>query len=171
MKSTPSEALIASHEDLIDTATTAILHTIANTATQAAKQGALSVETVQGLAHLASALSRTRGDQPQTNVAVGVQTQVVVSPEKHAEMQDKLARYHERLKQSEPARLATDRALLEQRARARAKETTVALPEPVSTPAEKPRAEDNSYLKGGVLRQAEWERRRRVWAYQQIANV
>jgi len=69
-----------------------------------------------------------------------------------------------------PERLASDRALLEQRAKARARETNIPLPDgPV--PEAKPKDEDDSYLNGGVLSQAEWERRRRVWAHQQIANV
>src|SRR5436305_12010138 len=55
-----ADAMDASREELLDTASTAILRAIAKTATEAAKKGALDVATVSELSQLANALARAR---------------------------------------------------------------------------------------------------------------
>src|SRR5262249_25147475 len=140
-----------------------LMTALAKAAQKAGGQEAIDVSNTAQLRDICLAAARVLGWKEGAGVNVSVNTQVaIVTPEQQAEMQDKLARYHERLKQSEPERLEIDRALREQQARARARETTVALPEPerVSTPAEKPKAED-AYLTR-TIPQAEWEQRRRA---------
>jgi len=124
------------------------------------KSKTLGVGTVSDLAQLASALARARGDASQTQVNVAVQN-VVVSPEQQQQMQEKLARYHQRLKMAEPERLAQDRATRERMALDRAKVTTVPDPaEPVPVAEARPENED-AYL-NRTLSPHEWERRRKA---------
>ena len=73
----------------MDAASTAILRMIAKTATEAARRGALGVETVAELSQLANALSRARGDKSDVNVAVDART-VVVTEDKRKELQARL---------------------------------------------------------------------------------
>jgi hypothetical protein len=89
-----ADALDASREELLDTASTAILRAIAKTATEAAKKGALDVATVSELSQLANALARARGDKSQVNVAVSNQVGlgVVVTEEQRNELIARLKR-------------------------------------------------------------------------------
>jgi hypothetical protein len=98
-----ADALDASREELLDTASTAILQAIAKTATEAAKKGALTVATVSELSQLANALARARGDQSQVNVAVSNKVGVIVTPEKLEQLRERFRRLQEEQEQEEKA--------------------------------------------------------------------
>ena len=98
-----ADALDASREELLDTASTAILRSIAKTATEAAKKGALDVATVSELSQLATALARARGDKSEVNVAVNNQVGVVITEAKLQELRERLRRLQEQEETEENA--------------------------------------------------------------------
>jgi len=149
---TPAEALIAENADLEEVTREGIKVVIARAVQAAAKSDKpLPIDTARGLVDSVTAAAKVYGWEKNagTNVNVGVQV-AVVSPDKQAELQAKLAAYHERQRIERPAQAQRDRLIREREIAAHKAETNVpykgeAAPANTFTPAEKPKVKD-SYL-------------------------